>query len=53
MMNMKNYSTLRDKIENRREFSASEIMKLCEILRLDNDEMEKIFFVRNAEYHSA
>ena len=53
MMNMRNYSTLKDKIENRREFTASEIMMLCDILRLNKDEMEKIFFAPVAEYHSA
>ena len=52
-MNIKSYSTLRDKIEGRREFTASEIYKLCEILHLDKDHMDEIFFAIDAEYHSA
>lgn len=52
-MNIKSYSTLRDKIEGRREFTASEIYKLCEILHLDKDQMDEIFFAIDAEFHSA
>lgn len=52
-MNIKSYSTLREKIEGKREFNASEIYKLCEILHLDRDQMERIFFAADAESHSA
>jgi len=52
-MKIKSYSTLREKIEGKREFTASEIYKLCEILHLDRDQMEEIFFAADAEYHSA
>lgn len=52
-LNIKAYSTLREKIENKYEFTASEIIKLCEILHLDNDQREVIFFANNAECHSA
>ena len=52
-MNIKSYSTLREKIEGKREFTASEIFKLCEILHLDRDQMEEIFFAAGAESHSA
>ena len=52
-MEIKSYATLRDKIENRQEFKASEIAKLCEILHLDTYQMEQIFFAHDAEYHSA
>lgn len=52
-MKIKSYSTLRDKIEGRREFTASEIYKLCEILHLDKDQMDEIFFAIDAEFHSA
>ena len=52
-MNIKSYSTLREKIEGKREFTASEILKLCEILHLDRDQMEQIFFAVVAESHSA
>ena len=52
-MDIKSYSTLREKIENRREFTASEILKLCEILHLDKDQMNGIFFAVDAESYSA
>lgn len=53
MTNIKAYSTLRAKIENKSEFTASEIIKLCEILHLTNDQREAIFFTNNAESYSA
>ena len=52
-MNINAYETLRAKIENRREFKASEIEKLCEILNLNRDQREAIFFARGAESNSA
>ena len=52
-MGIKSYATLQAKIENRQEFKASEIAKLCEILHLDTDQMNKIFFAEDAECHSA
>lgn len=52
-MGIKAYATLRDKIENKREFTAREITQLCEILNLDNDQREAIFFAKDAELHSA
>ena len=52
-MGIKSYSTLRDKIENKQEFKASEIAKLCKILHLDGEQMSEIFFANDAEYHSA
>jgi len=52
-MGIKAYATLRDKIENKREFTASEITRLCEILCLDKDQREAIFFATDAELHSA
>lgn len=52
-MNIKAYQTLRAKIENRQDFKASEIEKLCMILNLDRDQREAIFFANDAEYHSA
>jgi hypothetical protein len=48
-MGIKSYATLRAKIENESEFTASEINKLCEILHLDNGRREAIFFANNAE----
>jgi hypothetical protein len=50
---IKSYSTLREKVANKREFTASEIMMLCEILNLDGDQREAIFFANNGELHSA
>lgn len=52
-MGIKSYATLKAKIENRQEFKASEIAKLCEILHLDSETMNAIFFTVDAEYHSA
>lgn len=52
-MGIKSYYTLQMKIENRQEFKASEISKLCEILHLDAAQMNEIFFAVGAEYHSA
>ena len=52
-MNIRSYSTLREKIENRREFTASEIKSLCDILHLDKGQMEDIFFANDAESYSA
>lgn len=52
-MGIKSYATLQAKIENRQEFKASEIAKLCEILNLDTAQMNEIFFTVNAECHSA
>lgn len=52
-MGIKSYSTLRDKIDNKQEFKASEIAKLCEILHLNTDQMNGIFFAQDAESHSA
>ena len=48
-MDIKSYATLRAKIENDSEFTASEINKLCDILHLDNDQREAIFFAKDAE----
>ena len=53
MMGFKAYSTLREKVENRREFTASEITRLCEILNLTNDQREVIFFTKSVESYSA
>ena len=52
-MGIKSYATIQAKIENRQEFKASEIAKLCEILHLTTAQMNEIFFATGAEYHSA
>ena len=41
---IKSYATLRAKIGNKSEFTASEIEKLCEILHLNRSQREAIFF---------
>ena len=46
---IKSYATLRAKIENESEFTASEINKLCEILHLDKNQREAIFFAKVSE----
>lgn len=48
-MGLKSYGTLKAKIENKQEFKASEIKKLCEILHFDSKQMNEIFFARFAE----
>ena len=50
---IKAYSTLRDKVDNKREFTASEITKLCDILNLSTEQREAIFFASKGELHSA
>ena len=52
-MGIKSYQTLQAKIENKQEFKASEIAKLCEILHFNADQMNEIFFTVDAECHSA
>jgi hypothetical protein len=47
------YHWLGKKIENEKEFKASEIETLCEVLGItDNDERNEIFFAKNVEKSS-
>ena len=48
-LGIKSYATLRAKIGNKSEFTASEIDKLCEILNLSKPQREAIFFANFAE----
>lgn len=48
-MGIKSYATLRAKIENESEFTASEMDKLCEILHINRSQREAIFFAKRAE----
>lgn len=48
-LGIRSYSTLRAKIGNESEFTASEIDKLCDILHIDSGEREAIFFAVVAE----
>ena len=43
-MGIKSYETLRAKIRNKRDFTASEIDKLCEILHINYSHRRAIFF---------
>ena len=46
---IKSYATLRAKIKNESEFTASEIDKLCEILNISKGQRQAIFFAPAAE----
>ena len=48
-LGIKSYATLRAKIKNESEFTASEIDKLCEILKLGKSQREAIFFASYVE----
>lgn len=48
-MGIKSYATLRAKIENEREFTASEMDKLGNILNLSPKQRKEIFFAKRAE----
>lgn len=52
-LDIKAYSTIRMKINGETEFTASEIMKLCDFLHIPEDEREKIFFAKETEFNSA
>lgn len=41
---------LSNKIQNRTEFRVSEIVKMCEILCIDYDSREQIFFAHKVDY---
>ncbi len=48
-LGIKSYATLRAKINNKSNFTASEIDKLCEILNINRSQREAIFFAKSAE----
>lgn len=48
-LGIKSYATLRAKVLNKSEFTASEIDKLCDILDLNKNQREAIFFASDAE----
>lgn len=48
-MGIKSYATLRAKIENDSEFTASEMDKLCDILNINKSQRGAIFFAKDAE----
>ena len=46
---IKSYSTLRSKVKNESDFTAREIQNLCNVLRIENGDRDKIFFAPDAE----
>ena len=48
-LGIKSYATLRAKIDNKSNFTASEINTLCEILNISKSQREAIFFAKSAE----
>ena len=46
---IKSYATLRGRVNNETEFTASEIAAITELLRLSPDERDEIFFAKCAE----
>ena len=51
-LGIRSYTTLRDKIDNKRSFTASEIMAICKLLNLSMEERERIFFAEETELNS-
>lgn len=50
---IKAYSTLRMKVNNQSDFTAKEIQILCDVLRIDKSDRDRIFFASDAELDSA
>lgn len=50
---IKSYSTFRAKINNESEFTANEIMAMCELLRIEKEDRDAIFFADESELYSA
>ena len=46
---IKSYATLRAKIKTDREFTASEMDKLCDVLNINKSQRGSIFFAKAAE----
>ena len=51
-LSIKSYSTLRDKINNVRSFTASEITIICKLLNISTELRERIFFADETEFNS-
>ncbi len=51
-LGIKSYSTLREKINNVKSFTAREIQILCVVLKLTRDQREQIFFTNETELNS-
>ena len=46
---IKSYATLRGRINNETEFTASEISAIADLLRMTPDQRDAVFFANNAE----
>ena len=51
-LKIKSYTTMRDKINNVKNFTVREIDILCVLLRLSVEQREQIFFASETEYNS-
>ncbi len=49
---IKSYTTMRDKINNVKNFTLREVEILCELLRLNPEQREQIFFAKETELNS-
>jgi len=52
-LEIKSYTTMRDKINNVQNFTVREILILCELLNLTKEQREQIFFMSKTELDSA
>lgn len=51
-LGIKSYTTMRDKINNVKNFTVREIEILCALLRLTAEQREQIFFANVTEFNS-
>lgn len=51
-LKIKSYATIRDKINDVKTFSVGEMEILCVLLKLSEEQREKIFFELDTEYNS-
>jgi hypothetical protein len=51
-LGIKSYTTMRDKINNVKNFTAREIEILCVLLHLTREQREQIFFAEETEFNS-
>ena len=51
-LSIKSYTTMRDKINNVKNFTVREIEILCALLHLTAEQREQIFFANETEFNS-
>lgn len=51
-LGIKSYTTMRDKINNVKNFTVREIEILCVLLHLTKEQRERIFFATESEFNS-